>query len=146
MQCACAIFYVFCPDRQYFPTLSHKWHDLKKLLNIKCVFIFPATFVRNISHSKKKWARYDTNVYWSWCKVTDILVRFSWNLTFQDRFSKEKAQMWNLMKIRPAGTKSFHKDVQTDMTKLILAFRNFAKAPRIYWWAARYYYNISIPY
>jgi hypothetical protein len=28
-------------------------------LNIKCVLIFSTTFVWNISHSKKNWARYD---------------------------------------------------------------------------------------
>jgi hypothetical protein len=38
------------------------------------------------------------------------------------------------MKIRPAGAKLLHGDGridrQTDMTKLIVAFRNFAKAPK----------------
>ena len=31
----------------------------KTLLGIKCLFGFSTTFVRNISHSTKKWARYD---------------------------------------------------------------------------------------
>ena len=31
----------------------------KKLLNIKCVLISSTTFLWNISHSKKNWARYD---------------------------------------------------------------------------------------
>ena len=35
----------------------------------------------------------------------------------------------NIIKIRPVGTESFHADRQTDM-KLIVAFRNFAKAPK----------------
>ena len=34
------------------------------------------------------------------------------------------------MKIRLMGAELFHADGQTDMTKLIVAFRNFAKAPR----------------
>jgi len=34
-----------------------------------CVLIFSTTFVRHISHSKMKWARYNKNVYWSSCKV-----------------------------------------------------------------------------
>jgi hypothetical protein len=44
-----------------FSTLSHKWHDIfeKKVLNIKCVLIFSTTLAWNISHSKKKWARYE---------------------------------------------------------------------------------------
>ena len=38
--------------------------------------------------------------------------------------------MSNFMKIRPVGAELFHADRQTDMTKLIVAFRNFAKAPK----------------
>ena len=33
------------------------------------------------------------------------------------------------MKIRPVGAQ-FHADVQTNMTKLTVAFRNFANAPK----------------
>jgi hypothetical protein len=33
------------------------------------------------------------------------------------------------MKIRPVGAELFHADGQTDMTKLIVAFRNFVNAP-----------------
>jgi hypothetical protein len=32
------------------------------------------------------------------------------------------------MKIRPVGDELFHADGQTDMTRLIVAFRNFATA------------------
>jgi hypothetical protein len=34
------------------------------------------------------------------------------------------------MKIRSVGAELFHDDGQSDMTKLIVAFRNFAKAPK----------------
>ena len=34
------------------------------------------------------------------------------------------------MKIRPVGVESFHADRQTDMKKRIVAFRNFANAPK----------------
>jgi hypothetical protein len=34
------------------------------------------------------------------------------------------------MKIRPVDAKMFHADGQTDMMKLTLTFRNFAKAPK----------------
>jgi hypothetical protein len=34
------------------------------------------------------------------------------------------------MKIRPVGAELFHTDRQTDMTKLIVDFRSFAKAPK----------------
>jgi hypothetical protein len=33
------------------------------------------------------------------------------------------------MKIRPVGADSFYAEGRTDMTKLIVAFRNFAQAP-----------------
>jgi hypothetical protein len=34
------------------------------------------------------------------------------------------------MKIRPLEAESFHKDRWTDMTKLIVIFRNFANEPK----------------
>jgi hypothetical protein len=37
--------------------------------------------------------------------------------------------MLDLIKIRPLGAELFHADGRTDMTKLIVAFRNFAKSP-----------------
>jgi hypothetical protein len=34
------------------------------------------------------------------------------------------------MKIRPVGAELIHADGRTDMTKLTVAFRHFAKAPK----------------
>jgi len=34
------------------------------------------------------------------------------------------------MKIRPVGEELFHGDGQTDMTKIIVAFRYFANVPK----------------
>jgi len=34
------------------------------------------------------------------------------------------------MKIRPVGAEMFHTDGQTDVAKLIIAFRNFANATK----------------
>jgi len=47
-------------------------------------------------------------------------------------FSKNfrKTQVLNFVKIRAVGAELFHADGQTDTTKLIVAFRNFAKAPK----------------
>ena len=36
----------------------------------------------------------------------------------------EKTQISSFIKIRPVGAELFHADRQTDMTKLIVAFRN----------------------
>jgi len=48
--------------------LSHKRNDFRKS--------YSSTSVWNISHPKKKRARYDTNVYSFSCKVHFILIRF----------------------------------------------------------------------
>ena len=54
-------------------------------------------------------------------------------MDFLHRFSKD-TQIWNFTKIRPVEAELFHAhertDVQTDMTKLIVAFRNFTDAPK----------------
>jgi hypothetical protein len=67
------------PNSTIFSTFSHKRYDFRKkiLRNIKmCFVIFSTTYFWNISHSKKKWARYDKNVKLSSCKVPFIIVRF----------------------------------------------------------------------
>ena len=38
--------------------------------------------------------------------------------------------MSNLMKVRPVGAELYHEDGRTDMTKLTVAFRDLAKAPK----------------
>jgi len=43
--------------------------------------------------------------------------------------SLENTEISNLMEIRPVGAELFHADGGTDM-KLIVAFRNFANAPK----------------
>jgi hypothetical protein len=45
----------------------------------------------------------------------------------------ENIQVSNLMKIHPVEAKLFHADGRTDRytTKLIVAFRSFAKAPKM---------------
>jgi len=91
-----------------------------------CVLIFSTTFVWNISHSKKKWARYDKkNVYWSSCKEPVIPVRFEWNLQVLNRLSKNP-HISNFLKIRPVGAELLH----TDRHDKIVAVSNFANAPK----------------
>ena len=76
---------------------------------------FSTTFVLNSFHSKKNSARYYHKF---------ILV-----LNFLDRFFSKNTQISNFMKIRQVGAKLFHEDGRTHMTKLTVAFRNFANAP-----------------
>jgi len=99
--------------------------------------IFSTTFVWNISHSKKKWVRYDKSAYWSSCKVSFILVRFWRNLNLINRFSEKNPSYIKFhenpssgSRVVPPGRTNERKDKRTDMTKLIVAFRNFAKAPK----------------
>ena len=59
--------------------------------------------------------------------------RFSRNLSFLKRFSKN-AEISNFMEIRLVEAELSHEDRrtdgQTDMTKLTVAVRNFANAPK----------------
>jgi len=41
------------------------------------------------------------------------------------------------MKIRPVGAALIHEDGETDKTKLTVAFRNFANAPKIQYWLSK---------
>ena len=78
---------VACPALQDFCTLSHKRHDCqkKKLLNIKCVLIFSAVFVWNISHYKK-----NSGTYYHECLITQIdncLIAASYQETASYRYT-----------------------------------------------------------
>jgi hypothetical protein len=46
-----------------------------------------------------------------------------------DKFSKN-THISSLMTIHPVETTFFHADGQTDVTKLMVAFRNFANMPK----------------
>jgi hypothetical protein len=69
------------------------------------------------------------NVHRSSCKVPVILVSLSRNSNFLDRLSKNR-QKSNFMKIRRVEAELFHADGRTGITKLIVAARNFANAPK----------------
>jgi hypothetical protein len=92
-------------------------------------WIFSTDFVRNISHSKKKWMRYDKNIRWSSCKVPSVFFDFNETWIFSTDFRKNP-QISNFTKIRPVGAELFHSDGRTEVTKLIVAFRNFANASK----------------
>jgi hypothetical protein len=50
-------------------------------------------------------------------------------MNFVDRFSKNN-QISNVTEIRSVGTELFLADGRTDMTKVIVAFRNFTNASK----------------
>jgi len=76
MQSACAALYCHlwpAPLYNIFPHyLTNGTTFWKKLSILKYVLIFSTTFVWNISHSRKNWARYDKNVHWS-CPISTKL-------------------------------------------------------------------------
>jgi hypothetical protein len=70
------------------------------------------------------------NVQRSSCKVPVVLVRFSWNVNFLDRFS-QNTHISNFANIRPVGVELFHADGRTEITKLIVALRNVMKTRKM---------------
>jgi hypothetical protein len=70
------------------------------------------------------------NIYLFSCKAPVILVRFQQNMIFLDIFSKS-TQISILEKIHPVGADLLHEDRRTDMTKLTVVLRNFAKVPKM---------------
>ena len=61
-------------------------------------------------------------------KNPSFLSNFNEPCTFST-FS-ENTQISNLMEMHPVGAELFHANVETDMTKLVVAFRNFANASK----------------
>ena len=63
-------------------------------------------------------------------KYPIFMSDFSVTIIVSDIFSKN-TQLSNLMKIRPLQPSClFHADGLTDMTQLMVAFRNFTKTPK----------------
>jgi len=126
---------VACLAVPYLSTLSHKRHDFreKKLLYIKCVFWVSLQFLsetflilRGIQGDVIK------NVYRSSSKVPVILVGPYPNLNFLDIFSKKYSNI-EFHENPSHGSRVVscrQTDGQTDMTKIIVAFRNFTNAPK----------------
>jgi hypothetical protein len=54
----------------------------------------------------------------TWIFLTDI------------RKKKKKTKIQIFITIRPVGGELYHTDRHTDMTKIVVAFRNFANAPK----------------
>ena len=116
------------PDRlwQHLSTLSHKRHDFRKIVveHKVCVLIFSTVFLRNISHSKKNWARYYLVFMWSTC-----YFRQNWmKLDFLPDFRKILKYHISRKSVQWEPSFSMRTDGQTDTTKLIVDILNFEKA------------------
>jgi hypothetical protein len=139
--CICTLRYAACKAHapychlwtvHLFSILAHYLiNGEKKVVTEQktCVSIFSTTFVWKISHSEN-WAKYDQKciLVFVWCTV--ILARLQRTSNFLDWFSKN-AQISDVRKIRPEGAELFlagQTDGRTYMTKLTVAFCNFANA------------------
>ena len=109
----------------------------KKVTELKmCVMIFSTTFVQNISHSKN-WERYDHKCLLVFIKKSPLFLSdLNETLIFSTYFRKTLKYTISWKSVQREPKCSMWTDRRADMTKLTVAFRNFANAPkiRIYNW------------
>jgi len=117
-----------CPSLQYFPTLSHKLHDLrkKKSCSTQNAFWFPLQGLSEILLILKR-TQLGMIKMSSGLKYPFFLSHFNETWIFSTVFRKMlKHQIsWKSVQWEPAIPCG-----QTDMTKLIVAFRYFLKVSK----------------
>jgi hypothetical protein len=117
----------------------------KKLLNTKCVFCFSVQLLSETFLILRRTER-DITIKVQSCsrKVPLLSSHFNETWNFLNRFSKEHF-IWNSIKLRSVEAELFRAkrhedgrtDGRTDMTQLIVPFRNFANAPKIHFTSDR---------
>ena len=87
--CRITLISVACPALQYFSTLSHNRHHIrKKRYGTQNAFWFSLQhFSKTFLIPRIIW-RHITNIHWSSCKVPVIRVRFQWNPNSRQIFKK----------------------------------------------------------
>jgi hypothetical protein len=113
-----------------FSTLSHKRYDFRKIIteHKMCVLIFSTGFIWRISHSQKKWARYDKK-----CRLIFVqTTRFSCPILMKLEFPLYAFQKYSSIKFHESPSSWCR--VVPYLTKLIVGFRNFASAPKTLKW------------
>ena len=133
MQCACALLStVACPAIQYFSTLSHTWHDFrKKLLNTKCVFPVSQKLLSETFFIPRRNERDKSKIYIGLHVKYPLFlsdINETWIFSPEIRKILKYKISWNSVQWEPSCP--MRTDGRTDMTKLIVAFRNFSTAPK----------------
>jgi hypothetical protein len=135
MQSACAV--LFChmwpvPLYSIFPRCVVNGTILgRNLLNVKCVFLFSIQLLSNIFRILRRIQRDITNVKTSSCEVFFIICKILMKFGFC-REILEKSSNIKLPENPPSESRVVPwvpTDGRTDITKVIVAFRNFANAP-----------------
>jgi len=134
VKCACDVLYCHLwPVGLYsiFPHYHINGRNIEKtFLKIKYVFWFPLQFCLKHFSFRDKFSKIFSYMYVGLhVKYTSFFSDFNETWIFLDGFFKN-TQISNFVKILPMRTQLFHADGQTDMTKLVVAFRSFAKAPK----------------
>ena len=120
------------PLYSIFSTLSHKRHAFEKeLLNTKCVFWFSLQLLSEtfLILRRNEWDMIK-NVYWSTHKVPLFFSDFNETWIFSTDFRKILRYQISWKSVQWERS-SMQTDRRTNVTKLIVAFRNFANAPNI---------------
>jgi len=99
--------------------------------------VYWSIFVRNISHSKKKWARYDKKMYIGLHVKYHLSCLIFIKLAFSRRIVKKYSNV-KFYENCPVGAELFHADGrtdrqtdrQTDVTKVIVTFHSFVHTPK----------------
>ena len=147
--CGCSLSYPACKYAPY----CHLWHARlyniffriiskngtilgeKKLLNTKCVFRFSLQTLSEIFFNLRIFERVMVkNVNRSSCNVPAIFAHFNETLIFSTNFRKIPKYQISLKSVQCEPSCSVRTDRRTDMTKLIIAFHNFANAPEKMWY------------
>jgi hypothetical protein len=122
--------YVACPALPYFPTLSHKQHEFKEIMNTECVLIFPRvlslTFCKELSEIWFKKCVFVSMWSTRYCCHTWGQIKLKLSQQIFEKQSKIKFQE------NPSyGSRVFlcgTDDGWADNTRTTVAFHSFAKA------------------
>ena len=116
------------PLYNIFPHYLINVRFVEKIVTVHkmCVLIFCTNFVWNISYNKKKWARYEKKN----CRLVFMQITlYSFSVLMKLALFRQIFEKILKYQISWKSVQLFQADRRTDMTKLIVTFRNFANAP-----------------